>query len=131
MNTDSENLSLAQGDSADLDHPRDGDVAEAGGSGSEPKRRRFQFSLAALLILQAVVSLALGIWKGFSVGVLVAIVAVGTMLALTLAGTVAIASDLSLSGTASRFITRVLVLGFLVVGLVALALKLLDAVGIP
>jgi hypothetical protein len=130
MNTDSENLPLGQGDSADLDHPHDSEVAVAGNGHSEPKRRGVQFSLAALLIVQAVVSLALGIWKGFSGAILVAIVTVGTMLVLVLAGTVAIASDLSLARAASKYIVRSLIIGSGVVWLVALLLAILDAVAI-
>ena len=55
--------------------------------------RRFQFSLASLLVVQALVSLALGIGKGFGWPVVAAIVTVTTILTITAVGTVWIAGD--------------------------------------
>jgi hypothetical protein len=129
MNTDSENVPVGQADSAELERAHDADVAGDRG-GSEPRRCGFQFGLAALLVLQAVVSLALGIWKGFSGAILASIVVVGIMFALVVAGTVTIASDLSLARAASKYIVRFLIIGFCASCLVSLVLALLDAVGI-
>jgi hypothetical protein len=58
-----------------------------------PESRRFQFSLASLLVAQAVVSLTLGVWKGFGAPLVIAILVLGTMFTLTVVGTVWIARD--------------------------------------
>ena len=69
----------------------------------EAKRGRVQFSIASLLIVQAVASLALAWWRAVHVGLLEGVllfltiyaVILGTTFVLIVAGTVLIASDLS------------------------------------
>ncbi len=82
----------------------------------EPKHRRFQFSLATLLVVQALVSLFLGIGKGLGWAVVISLVMTSTMLTLTVVGTVWIAGDWG----RSKHLARVAAGGVLLIGLVML-----------
>ncbi len=59
------------------------------------KLQPYQFSIAFLLALQALVSLLLGLWQGIGAGLLCAAALFGATLLLILASTVAFASDLN------------------------------------
>jgi len=81
---------------------------------TEPEIRRFQFSLASLLVVQTLVAFALGIWKGFGWPVMLAIVAVGTMFSVAVLGTVWIAGDWGRSTHLARVAAKAIVLVALV-----------------
>ncbi len=91
----------------------------------EPKRPRFQFGLAAILAVQTIASVALGIWKGHGTAALVAIVVFGGMFTSSVAGAVWIACDMQraarLAEKYGRWVLYAVVAGlvlfFLVVGL--------------
>ena len=73
----------------------------------DTKHRRFQFSLASLLVVQALVSLTLGIWKGFGWPAVISIVALPSMLTLTVAGTVWIAREWDRSAQVAKVAFRI------------------------
>jgi hypothetical protein len=88
----------------------------------ESERRRFQFSLATLLVVQALVSLFLGIGKGLGWPVMISLVVVSTMFTLTVAGTVWIAGDWDRSTHLARVAAKV-------IALIALAMLAVAALG--
>ena len=85
------------------------------------ERRRFQFSLASLLVLQALVSLALGLWKGLGWPVVLSIVLFGTMFTSTVAGTVWIAGEWDRSAQLARMAAK----GSALIALLATAVAVL------
>ena len=88
----------------------------------KPEHRRFQFSLASLLVVQALVSLALGVGRGFGWPVVISIVTLSTMFTLTVAGTVWIAAEWDRSVQVARMAAKVIV----PIALVGLDLNRLD-----
>jgi hypothetical protein len=97
---------------------------------SQWKRRRYQFSLAALLGLQTVVAVAMAIWKGLGAGVLSIMILFGSTIVLLAAGTVGIASDLSRARVVWGYFGRLLTIGFAVFVLFVLVYQALEALGV-
>ena len=85
----------------------------------EPEHRRFQFSLASLLVVQALAGLLLGIGKGLGWPVVISLVMTSTMFTLTVVGTVWIAGGWDRSTHLARVAAKVIVLIALVTAAVA------------
>ena len=102
--------------------------------GSEREHRPFQFGIASLLALQAAVSIVLAVWKGLEAGPSGMLVLFGIVLAtpilIIVAGTVSIASDLNRARARWGRAVRLLAVGFVVIGLPVLILRVLEVLGI-
>ena len=96
---------------------------------SHEKHGRFQFSIATLLVLQIVVSIAMAAWKGCYAGLLIALVLIGATFALIITGTVVIASDLDRTRQAWTYVGRALIVALAVVGLFLLIRAVLETPG--
>ena len=94
-------------------------------TGSQHRPRRFQVSVRTLLVLQTVVCVTLAIFFGPYQGLWGAIVVVLATFALTIAGTVQIASDLTRARQAWRYGGQALFVGLIVIGLLLLISDLL------
>ena len=93
---------------------------------SQSKRRRFQFSLAGLLIAQTIASVVLGLWKGLGAGILLAAFLFGATVLLLVAGTVGIASDFERAQKVGRRVVQALMLVAAAVALVVLIRVVLE-----
>lgn len=101
---------------------------------TEPRPWRFQFSLATLIMVQTVVSVALAVWRGLQVGMFSAVglfaaaylVILAEMFVLIIAGTVVVASDLTRARAAWRYVGRALVVGLVTLAPLLALLKILE-----
>ena len=100
---------------------------ESGGrdTAAPPPYLRFQFSIRTLLVLQTIVSVTSGIWRGFHAGPSSAMVAfvetysilVAATFVLIVAGTVKVASDLDRTRQVWAYAGRALAVGLVVAAL--------------
>ena len=97
---------------------------------SQSKRRRYQFSIAALLGLQTDVAVAMAIWKGLGAAVLSIMILFGTTVVLLAVGTVGIATDLSRARVVWGYVGRLLTVGLAVFALFVLTYQVLEALGV-
>ena len=127
---------------------QDGEAAPGGADGEpsgepppaapEPDRCPLQFSIAHLLILQTIVSVALAVWRGHQTGLLNAVVLfaatyfalLAVAVVLIVAGTVRVASDLNRAREAWRYVGRALTVGCVVIALFVMAGEALDSLGV-
>ena len=107
------------------DHPSLGPEDRPKETNPQKKSGSFQFSIRSLLILQAVVSVVLSLWKGLHTTLFSVFVVAATIFILTLTGTVAVASNLERARQAWTYTGRALLVGLLVLGLILLMAEIL------
>jgi hypothetical protein len=100
-----------------------------------PRRRRFQYSLAALLVFQAVFAVVLSIWRAFATDAPGAMLFFGAvfspmLVAIIAGGTVWIASDLTRARKAWRRVGLLLAVVFASIALVVLIRAVLARLGV-
>ena len=104
-----------------LDHPQTAEPCQQRNATTHEDSRRFQISLSTLLGLQTCLCVALVAWKGVTPALVLGFVFFGGSLMLIAAGTVALASDLSRTRQAWKYVGQTLVVTLIVVAALHLA----------
>ncbi len=117
----------------DLSRAREllGEIRGEHGASSGSRPRRFQYSIAALLVFQAFFAVLLSIWRASASNAPAAILFFGAVfspliVAIIAGGTVWIASDLARARKAWRYVGGLLAIGFVVFALVLLVRAILE-----